>query len=148
MEVTVNCTKVEVTPTRNGGSYLKITDENGKFHNIMPKTPGYNLVAQGKKVKLIKEQKGEFMNVVKVEDVNTPDAPASSPQPQERPVNRQEDNKVKCVAFSYSKDLVIAHIIGIEDIYNAASDIEKYLTGQFTPAHKSDWLIKYIDKAK
>ncbi len=145
MEVTLLVKTIESLPTKNGkGSYWKITDAEGKHTNVMPGTPGRELLAENKMLKFTKEQKGDFWNVVKIEEA-TPNAPRD-PLPATPKVNgtqpTQPDNKLKSVSFSYAKDLVVAGIIPLSDIYNCAWDFERYLNGGFKPIYKEDWMGK------
>jgi hypothetical protein len=55
-----------------------------------------------------------------------------------------DECRVRSMAFAYSKDLVVAGIIQLQDLYNAAQDFENYLIGVHKPGHKEDWYVKYF----
>lgn len=156
MEKTLLAVKVE-TASKGKGHWLKITGEDNKTQNIFPSCPGYNLIAQGKMLKLTieKNEDSGYWDVVKVEEApGVSQAPATPPPiPQDNNGRIQHpvtngDNKDRCVALSYANSLVANGIININDVFNCALTYEKYMKKEFNPTCKDDWMAKYLPESK
>jgi hypothetical protein len=135
----------------NGKEYRKIVTDQGTF-NIKDGKGGslrnqWGLLDQciGKVITL---NMGDFEGKPFVASMILPIPGAREPQQpiqdMQGKINHTEDNRVRSMAVSYSKDLVVAGQIQLADLYNQAHDIEEYLNNKFNPEYKPDWLMKYL----
>jgi hypothetical protein len=152
--------------SKGKGSWLKIgyTDDGKEFHtNIFPKAPGYELIAQGKMLKLTinKNEETGYWNVDKVEsaavpekkeELSTPsmdkamDAQKPPQKAQETPVDNKLDTRTRGIALSYAVTLCTGNAIRIDDLINCAHTLEMWMSGEFTPVYKADWINQYLKK--
>lgn len=150
MEKVITVKSVQIKHVSNGkGEWMCITDAEGKTSNIFPKTPGYNLIAEGKALKITLEKGEKYWDVTNIEDIGQPEhKPEIKPEvpftngkvtnggPAIIPVT---DSRNKSMALSYAKDLVVAGQLDIKDIYNQAHEFELYLNAQFNPIYQPNW---------
>jgi hypothetical protein len=140
MELISNVVGVEDKFSKSGKPYWTISWGNGTKDNIVnPKIHKTICEAKnaGKKVKIEKERKGEFMTVISAEIVDTPieyisNKPVDNVQQlssSTSPQKQQPDDKVKSVALSYAKDIVCAALLSPDDILVWAEIFYRYLNG-------------------
>jgi len=109
------------------GTYLKITDQEGKAHFIFDNlSDKWELLQPGKMVDLTKEKVGKYWNVIDIaEGSSKPKVEA-----QKTGYHREDpESKQRSYALSYAKDLCVAGKIELDKIIPCAESFNKWLIG-------------------
>jgi hypothetical protein len=74
------------------------------------------------------------------------DAQKPPQKAQETPVDNKLDSRTRGIALSYAVDLVAGNAIRIDDLINCAHTLEMWMSNEFTPVYKADWINQYLKK--
>ena len=133
--------------TKDDNEWLELVDQDGKIHRIFPRVRNNDGVwvhlekeidilkgkitdgsINGLALKLTKEQKGTFWNIIKVEEVKD----VFVKQAQEKAEDEQTNIKNRTICLAYSKDLCVAGKLGLSDAIHCAEIFYRYTTGSIT----------------
>ena len=136
MEPKVLTGKVESFVRSESGTFWKMQLSGQKFPtNVFDKTPGRNLIAVGKTLRITLVKGDKYWNIDNIKELGG-SKPQSAPQPQQSTQPRttiNTDNKHRAFALRYSVDLLIAKAVTAPELYIKALEMERFLNGQDCP---------------
>ena len=117
----------EYVPTQSGGKYLKVIDQEGQRFNVFDNILNKVKLEVGKSYLFKFSVNSHGFNDI---ELVTPLVNIFQQKALKDTANKQELFRNLSVALSYSKDLVSAGRIDLEDMFTKADEIYEYLQGR------------------